>query len=42
MKDSDPISSYELNNDSVIAMIKVNAPNQERAGEGGFGGLPGL
>ena len=39
MKDSDPISAYELNNESTIAMIKVNAQNQ---GAGGLGGMPGL
>ena len=39
MKDSDPISAYELNNESTIAMVKVDAPNQER---GGLGGMPGL
>ena len=39
MKDSDPISAYELNNESTIAMIKVNAQNQ---GAGGLGAMPGL
>ena len=39
MKDSDPISAYELNNESTIAMIKVNTQNQ---GAGGLGGMPGL
>ena len=42
MKDSDPISAYELNNESTIAMIKTVAQNQERAGAGGLGGMPGL
>ena len=41
MKDSDPISTYELNNDSVIAMIKINAPSQGAGGLGGLGGLEG-
>jgi ubiquilin len=28
MKDSDPISTYELNNDSTVAMVKINQPSQ--------------
>jgi ubiquilin len=38
MKDSDPISTYELNNDSVIAMIKTGG-NSQAPGLGGLGGL---
>ena len=40
MKDSDPISTYELNNDSVIAMIKTGG-NSQAPGLGGLGGLGG-
>ena len=41
MKDSDALSAYELNNDSVIAMIKIN--NQSQGGAPGMGGgIPGL
>ena len=39
MKDSDPLSTYELNNDSSIAMIKVNSQGQ---GSGSGGGMPNL
>ena len=41
MKDSDPISAYELNNDSVVAMIKINSQSQGGA-PGMGGGIPGL
>ncbi len=40
MNDSDPISTYELNNDSVIAMIKTGG-NSQAPGLGGLGGLGG-
>ena len=41
MKDSDPIFTYELNNDSVVAMIKINSQSQGGALEmiPGLGGL---
>ena len=46
MKDSDPISSYELTNDSVVAMIKIDNQGPGRAppsmpGLGGLGMNPG-
>ena len=45
MKDSDPISTYGLTNDSSIAMIKINEAPQgglpNLGGLGGLGGMPG-
>ena len=43
MKDSDPLSSYELNNESTVAMIKQNGPAPSGGAPGsGLGGLPNM
>ena len=42
MKDSDPISTYNLANDSVIAMIKTSGSEQSLPPNLGLGGLGGM
>ena len=42
MQDSDPISTYELNNDSVVAMVKTSGQSQPPRMGPGLGGMPGL
>ena len=39
MQDSDPISNYELNNDSVVAMVKIGGQSQSSGMGAGLGGL---
>ena len=41
MQDSDPISNYELNNDSVVAMVKIGGQSQSSGMGAGLGGLGG-
>ena len=42
MQDSDPISTYELNNDSIVAMVKTSGQSQPPRMGPGLGGIPGL